>query len=283
MTEQEWLQTDHLHFLLSYLEGKLFYWQKPDTAPDATDRKMRLFACASCRRIWDQLDGESRHVLEITEAFADALVDEELLVCWRKCAIARQQTNLKPLGNADLFLLYASMSFLGENGELWESENGHARQGELTPLEAHALYTASWSISAVINATYQVWPKESSQGHRLGTTQVTRLVAKARAGVFPSHFQDALQWTKAVTRETAEHKALLRHIVGNPFRPFPAPSTWPTSVVQLADALYRGEECRLPLSDALEEAGHAELAEHFRKEEWHPKGCWVVDLLLKRE
>ncbi len=33
--------------------------------------------------------------------------------------------------------------------------------------------------------------------------------------------------------------------------------------------------------DALLEAGHPELAEHFRDaKEWHPKGCWVVDLLL---
>jgi hypothetical protein len=23
-----------------------------------------------------------------------------------------------------------------------------------------------------------------------------------------------------------------------------------------------------------------DLAEHFQVEQWHPKGCWVVDLLL---
>jgi len=28
--------------------------------------------------------------------------------------------------------------------------------------------------------------------------------------------------------------------------------------------------------------GHAELAEHFRGEEWHPNGCWVVDLILAK-
>ncbi len=36
-------------------------------------------------------------------------------------------------------------------------------------------------------------------------------------------------------------------------------------------------------SDALLEAGHAELAEHFQKESWHPKGCWVVDLVLGKK
>jgi hypothetical protein len=27
-------------------------------------------------------------------------------------------------------------------------------------------------------------------------------------------------------------------------------------------------------------AGHAELADHFREEQHHPKGCWVLDLVL---
>jgi hypothetical protein len=56
--------------------------------------------------------------------------------------------------------------------------------------------------------------------------------------------------------------------------------SWPSVVVELAQSLYDGTGDRLILADALEEAGHQELAEHFRAEEWHPKGCWVVDLVL---
>jgi hypothetical protein len=37
-----------------------------------------------------------------------------------------------------------------------------------------------------------------------------------------------------------------------------------------------------PLVNALLEAGHHELAEHFRCEEWHPKGCWALDVILGR-
>jgi hypothetical protein len=74
--------------------------------------------------------------------------------------------------------------------------------------------------------------------------------------------------------------ALFRHIIGNPFRPYPAPPSWPLTVVQLAESLYAGQDCAFALHDALLEAGHAELAEHFRKEKWHPKGCWVVDVIL---
>jgi hypothetical protein len=74
-----------------------------------------------------------------------------------------------------------------------------------------------------------------------------------------------------------------RHISGNPFRPYPSPPSWPSTVVQLAESLYAGEDCAFALHDALLEAGHAELAEHFREERSHPKGCWVVDLILGKK
>jgi hypothetical protein len=72
----------------------------------------------------------------------------------------------------------------------------------------------------------------------------------------------------------------LRDVLGNPFRPYPAPRSWPSTVVQLAESLYAGQDCAFALHDALLEAGHAELAEHFHEEKSHPKGCWVVDLVL---
>jgi hypothetical protein len=65
-----------------------------------------------------------------------------------------------------------------------------------------------------------------------------------------------------------------------PFRPYPSPPSWPSTVVQLAESLYAGQDCAFALHDALLEAGHAELAEHFREENSHPKGCWVVDVIL---
>jgi len=74
----------------------------------------------------------------------------------------------------------------------------------------------------------------------------------------------------------AEHKleaSLIRCIFGNPFRPTPVSDHWPPTVVQLAQAQYNGQDCSFALHDALLEAGHADLAEHFSKEQWHPKGC----------
>jgi hypothetical protein len=47
--------------------------------------------------------------------------------------------------------------------------------------------------------------------------------------------------------------------------------------------LYEGQDCSFALHDALLEAGHAELAEHFQKEQRHSKGCWVVDRVLDKK
>jgi hypothetical protein len=97
------------------------------------------------------------------------------------------------------------------------------------------------------------------------------------------HNPDRLHPRFAVEDEQAKISDLLRHIIGNPFRPYPAPASWPSTVVQLAESLYAGQDCCFALHDALLEAGHAELAEHFRQEKWHPKGCWALDLILGRE
>jgi hypothetical protein len=80
-------------------------------------------------------------------------------------------------------------------------------------------------------------------------------------------------------RERQEQAELARHILGNPFRKNRGVNLWPRSVIQLADALYAGEDCSFAMHDALLEAGHAELAEHFQEKE-HPKGCWALDLIL---
>jgi hypothetical protein len=61
-----------------------------------------------------------------------------------------------------------------------------------------------------------------------------------------------------------------------------APPSWSSTVVQLAESLYNGQHCSFALHDALLEAGHAELAEHFKEKE-HPKGCWAIDLILGKK
>lgn len=95
---------------------------------------------------------------------------------------------------------------------------------------------------------------------------------------------------------------LLRHIVGDPFRPAIPDRvllSWNNGTIPaLARAAY--EERELPsglmnpvnlsvladaLADALEDAGcpQQEWIEHLREPIGHPRGCWVVDALLKQK
>jgi hypothetical protein len=63
MTEPEWLASNAPDSLLLAL------------TPAASDRKLRLFACACCRRIWDLLpEGACRQAVETSERFADGEV-----------------------------------------------------------------------------------------------------------------------------------------------------------------------------------------------------------------
>jgi hypothetical protein len=85
---------------------------------------------------------------------------------------------------------------------------------------------------------------------------------------------------------------LLRDVLHDPFRPPPAPPergwlTWRGgTVAQLARVVYdEGRFDDLPvLADALEEAGCADavVLGHCRRGD-HARGCWVIDLLLRRE
>jgi len=62
----------------------------------------------------------------------------------------------------------------------------------------------------------------------------------------------------------------LRRGVEVPFRSLAVPAPWPSTVIQLAEALHAGEDCAFALRDALHEAGYPELAENFHENE-HPK------------
>lgn len=108
MTEQEWLACTDPDQMLAHLLAQLglgreeapsretFIIRTPEErkaaealAVKTRDRKLRLFACACCRRIWDVLtDERSRKAIEASEDYADRLITQRQLTA--ACGAAQQ-------------------------------------------------------------------------------------------------------------------------------------------------------------------------------------------------
>ena len=86
-------------------------------------------------------------------------------------------------------------------------------------------------------------------------------------------------------------RRVVRDIFGNPFRPAAVDPAWlrwnDGTAVAIAQKMYDDRDfTSMPvLADALEEAGctNADILEHCRRPGEHVRGCWVVDLLLRKE
>jgi hypothetical protein len=133
-----------------------------------------------------------------------------------------------------------------------------------------------------------------------GRGECLRLAREARPDLSPEGVRELREQHKAAASlDAANALALLRDVLGNPFRPLPylAPSLldWNGGLVRkLAQAAYDHrdlpsghlEPSRLAvLADALEEAGVSEggLLDHLRGAGPHVRGCHVLDILLGRE
>jgi hypothetical protein len=94
-------------------------------------------------------------------------------------------------------------------------------------------------------------------------------------------------WTSA-SKERLRQAAVVREIVGNPFRPVAFVPAWRTSdVTNIARRVYASRDfSAMPiLADALQDAGcdSTDILDHCRGPGTHVRGCWVVDLVLGRE
>jgi hypothetical protein len=248
--EASWLACTNPDALLTYVLAR------------ADARKLRLYACACARRVWDLLRFDaSRHAIENAERHADGLVGEaELLAAER--------------GAWDVWM---------GRGALPEQA---ARAAALAdPREAAR--TASRTVrDALVAGSMRAWHEASRSVLHMTTTEGRAAAASAVVREREPAWRATHVWTE---REGA---TLLRDVFGNPFRPVRAAPAWREwnggCVAGMARDIYDGRHFGdLPiLADALEEAGCADeqLLGHFRsgKEVVHVPGCWGLDALLGR-
>lgn len=74
MTVQEWLDCNDPDQMLECLQDR------------ASERKLRLFAVACCRRIWTVVGNSCRYLGELTERYADGKVNQAALLVARDAA-----------------------------------------------------------------------------------------------------------------------------------------------------------------------------------------------------
>ncbi len=239
-------------------------------------RKLRLFAVACCRRIWQLMtDPRSRALVEVVERHLDGGATEDE---WEAASAAAYEAWYE--------------SAVLSTPELYGQPRRPMTAEEVTAVRVLMSTThAAWAIGY---ESIQAIP-----GHE------ARAVAHeaAREAAWAVAHQDYL--TSGVAHEdyltSPERPAqcvLLRDIYGDPFRPLPplSPSrlTWHGGIIlQLAQAAY--EDRDLPegtlkasrlavLADALEEAGSSdtELLGHLRGNGPHVRGCFALDAVLGR-
>jgi hypothetical protein len=178
------------------------------------------------------------------------------------------------------------------------ADNADATTRTAAVSEADAAYRAvhSTALAEVPNgqslshvALLEAMTPSLAQSYRAAHVVTQFGLGSAHAGAwYAAFFSTSLFGADGWRNEESNLVALLRHIVGNPFRPVTADPSWLTSiVVALAQAIYDERAFgRMPvLGDALEEAGcgDRDILDHCRQPGEHVRGCWVVDLILGKQ
>jgi hypothetical protein len=231
------------------------------------DRKLRLFACACCRRIWHLLDNAAlRNAVEVSERFADGhATDKERreafhAACLASLRLHRHRPDNSPAGPV---------------------------QSTHEEASAHAAEAATGTVEEVL--TFVPMPGGWSDYFAKALPGSEAALAVGSLIAPGNTHEERLAASK---QETAVQAHLFRDIVDNPFRAgTPFLSAWRTSTV-LAVAQVAYEERDLPagtlqpyylaiLADALEEAGCTDqaLLDHLRGHSVHVPGCWALDAI----
>jgi hypothetical protein len=244
MTEGEWLGCTDPTPMLEYLR----------TQHTASERKLRLFAAACCRRVWDWLGEKSRRAVEVLERYLDgvATAADLHLAAGGACEDWMEEFGTHHPSNA------AYIAVILQNVPTDVALGVAAEIAEAVRCEA----TISKGISL------QGWPPPQ-------VTDPAVRQACMEAG------------DRAMTAERVAQCHLLREVFHGPRRAVFLQSHWRTgTVLNLASGIYSERKYEeLPiLADALEDANctNADILAHCRGPMPHVRGCWVLDAILAK-
>jgi hypothetical protein len=241
VTEAEWLAATDPGPMLEFLRDK------------ASERKLRLFAVACCRRIYDLLDNvRVRMSVEIAERFAEGSANSQEL------ELAHQKAGF-PLDfrvSACGFARSAAESVSSPYVETFWTVARYSRDA------AAARAAGPWRSGGATPPEPQPATKAAADAERASQMSLLRDIFGNPFRPFPAVEPTWLAWQEG-------------------------------TVAQLARAAYEGRRTRegtldpaqlAVLADALEDAGcaDAELLGHLRGPGVHVRGCWAVDLLNRK-
>jgi hypothetical protein len=233
MTESDWLACTDPQKMLEYLRDR------------ASDRKLRLFACACCRRVWHKLSDERcRRTVEVVERIADG------------------QGHVSELDQARN-KIREICSKGAANRAVWYLAWDDARESAKGPAEEE--------LNETIEALMQHYAEEgdprdlydqSGEARWLATATVLGCQADLLHDLFGNPF----------------HPPTLE-----PVRLSWLDGTFPKLAQVIYDE--RAFDRLPILADALEDAGcdNADILAHCRQPGEHVRGCWVIDRLLGKD
>jgi hypothetical protein len=240
MTEAEWLDSPGLYQMFELLRDRI------------SDRKLRLFGCACCRRIWSLIsDDRSRKAVEVAERYAEGLASrEERDEAYGPARVAVEDTPVFP-----------------DAVHPWVSNNVAGYHAAFAAVWLLSESIASWQASTEAAKAMRGAVRRHSEENAVGRerSQQADLLRDIVGNPFrpPPHlppsvlaYQDGLV-VRLATASYAERSLPDGHL----------------------------DPARLAvLADALEEAGLADasLLGHLRSAGPHVRGDWAVDVVLGR-
>jgi hypothetical protein len=235
MTEAEWLTCSEPEPMLEFLHGK------------PGDRKLRLFSCACCRRIWALLkDERSRNAVETAERYVDGIAEE-------RERHAAEYAAGRASDDAE------TNQYLADAIAATSSTDAALGTLLLDEVAKDAKITASHARFASLFAAGHVWGAPINDALAAVTMKEKQAQSDLLRDIIGNPF----------------HLVTIDCLLLNP------------AVVQFAQSIYKNGSFgqMLLLADTLEVAGctNTEVIEHCRGPGPHVRGCWVLDLLLGKE